>query len=137
MLSWFRAETRSLRVENQFEFIGEMNRKERLEAHLKYLNSQIEQLGGVDRAMFSFLPIELKLELKAEPVGVPVADRLSATNLLARLEKLLDSPTYKNFVGLDDAKYSFTKDERDLIVRRAKKFFEELEKELVKQVCQR
>lgn len=137
MLSWFKAETRSLRVENQFEFVGQMNRKERLEAHLKYLNSQIEQLGGVDRAMFSFLPMDLKLDLKGEPAGVPVVERLSATNLLAKLEKLLNSSTYTNFVGLDDAKYSFTKDERDLIVRRAKKFFEELEKELVKQICQR
>jgi hypothetical protein len=114
-----------------------MNRKERLEAHLKYLNSQIEQLGGVDRAIFSFLPLDLKLELKAEPAGVPIVQRLSATNLLARLEKLLNSQTYTNFVGLDEAKYSFTKDERELIVRRAKKCFEELEKDVVKKVCQK
>jgi hypothetical protein len=137
MLSWFRADARSLKVENQFEFIGEMNRKERLEAHLKYLNGQIEQLGGVDRALFSFLPLDLKLDLKTEPNGVPVVERLSATNLLAKLEKLLDSPTYKTFVGLDETKYSFTQEEHDLIVRRAKKFFEELEKEVIKQVCQR
>ncbi|HLH55717.1 MAG TPA: zinc-dependent metalloprotease, partial [Verrucomicrobiae bacterium] len=137
MLSWFKVDTRSLKVENQFEFIGEMNRKERLEAHLKYLNSQIEQLGGVDRAIFSFLPLDLKLELKAEPAGVPIVQRLSATNLLARLEKLLNSQTYTNFVGLDEAKYSFTKDERELIVRRAKKCFEELEKDVVKKVCQK
>jgi hypothetical protein len=137
MLSWFRADARSLKVENQFEFIGEMNRKERLEAHLKYLNGQIEQLGGVDRALFSFLPLDLKLDLKTEPNGVPVVERLSATNLLAKLEKLLDSPTYKTFVGLDETKYSFTQEEHDLIIRRAKKFFEELEKEVIKQVCQR
>ncbi|HZR20332.1 MAG TPA: zinc-dependent metalloprotease [Verrucomicrobiae bacterium] len=137
MLSWFRADVRSLRVENQFEFVGDLNRKERLEAHLKYLNSQIEQLGGVDRAIFSFLPLDLKLELKGEPAGVPVIQKLSATNLLAKLEKLLDSPTYKNFVGLDENKYSFTKEEHDLILKRAKTFFEELEKAVVKEVCQR
>jgi hypothetical protein len=137
ILSWFRADVRSLRVENQFDFVGDLNHKERLEANLKYLNSQIEQLGGVDRAIFSFLPVELKLELKDEPAGVPVIQRMSATNLTGKLEKLLDSPTYRNFVGLDETKYSFTKEERDLIVKRAKKFFEELEKELVKQVCQR
>jgi hypothetical protein len=137
MLSWFRADVRSLRVENQFEFIGDLNRKERLEAHLKYLNSQIEELGGVDRALFAFLPLDLKLDLKGEPPGVPVIQKLSATNLLAKLEKLLDSPAYKNFVGLDENKYSFTKEEHDLILKRAKTFFDELEKEVVKHVCQR
>jgi hypothetical protein len=137
ILSWFRADVRSLRVENQFDFVGDLNRKDRLEANLKYLNSQMEQLGGVDRAIFSFLPLDLKLELKAEPVGAPVIQRVSATNLTSKLEKLLNSPTYTNFVGLDEKKYSFTKEEHDLILKRAKKFFEELEKELVKQVCQR
>jgi len=137
MLSWFRGDIRSLRVESQFDFVGDLNHKERLEAHLKYLNSQIEQLGGVDRAIFSFLPIDLKLELKTDPIGVPVIQRLSATNLIGKLEKLLDSSTYKTFVGLDDKKYSFTKEEHDLILKRAKKFFEELEKEVVKQVCER
>jgi hypothetical protein len=137
MLSWFRSDVRSLHVENQFDFVGDLNRKERLEAHLKYLNSQIEQLGGVDRAIFSFLPLDLKLELKTEPPGVPVIQRLSATNLTSKLEKLVDSSTYKNFVGLDEKKYGFTKEEHDLIIKRAKKFFEELEKAVVKEVCQR
>jgi len=137
MLAWFRADTRSLRVENQFDFVGDLNHKDRIEAHWKYLNAQIEQLSGVDRALFSVLPVDLKLDLKAEPAGIPVVQRLSATNLTAKIEKLLDSPNYKTFVGLDDKKYSFTKEEHDLILKRAKKFFEELEKELIKQVCQR
>ena len=137
ILSWFRADVRSLRVENQFDFVGDLNRKDRLEAHLKYLNAQIEQLGGADRAVFSFLPLDLKLDLKAEPAGVPTIQRLSATNLMSKLEKVLNSSTYTNFVGLDERKYSFTKEEHDLILKRAKKFFEELEKEVIKQVCQR
>jgi hypothetical protein len=137
ILAWFKADTRSLQVENQFEFIGDLNRKERYESHLKYLNTQIEQLGGVDRAVLAFLPVELKLELKQDPAGLPVIQRLSATNLTSRLEKLLDSPAYKTWVGLDEQKYSFTKEERELILSRAKKFFEELEKELIKQVCLR
>lgn len=45
-LTWFRAETRSLRVENQFDYIGEMNLKDRQSAHWKYLNGQVEKLGG-------------------------------------------------------------------------------------------
>ncbi len=137
ILSWFKADTRSLRIENSFDFVGELNKKERLEAHLKSLNAQIEQLGGVDRAVFSFLPLELKLELKQEPTGVPVIPRLSATNLTSKLTKLLDSPGYKSFVGLDDKRYSFTPEEHDLILKRGQKFFEELEKEVVKQVCQK
>jgi hypothetical protein len=137
IISWFRADTRSLRVEDQFDFIGDLNRQERLDAHWKRLNAQIEQLGGVDRAAFSIMPLDLKLELKREPAGVPVAQRLSATNLTARLEKLLASPNYTNFVGLDDKKYSFTKEERALILQRGSKCFEELEKELTKQICQR
>jgi hypothetical protein len=134
-LLWFRADTRSLRVENQFDFIGDLNLKERRAAHWKSLNTQIDQLGGVDRALFSALPADLKLELKAEPSGVPVVQRLSATNLAARLEKLLVSTNYTVFVGLDDKKYSFTKEERELIIQRGQKYFAELEKEFIKQVC--
>jgi len=134
-LAWFRKDTRSLRVENQFDFLGDLNQKERYQAHWKYLNTQISQLGGVDRALFSFLPLDLKLDLKQEPTNAPVVPRLNPTNLAARLEKLLDSPNYKTFVGLDDQKTSFTKEEHDLILQRGRKFFEQLEKDLVKQVC--
>jgi hypothetical protein len=38
-------------------------------------------------------------------------------------------------VGLDDKKYSFTPEERALILERGKKYFEELEKAYVKQLC--
>jgi hypothetical protein len=134
-LIWFRAETRSLRVENQFDYIGDLNLKDRQAAHWKYLNGQVERLGGVDRALFSALPAEFKLELKDEPAGIPVVQRLNATNLTARLEKLLGSTNYAVFTGLDDKKYSFTKEERELILKRGKKYFGELEKELVKQLC--
>jgi hypothetical protein len=137
MLSWFRKDTRSLRIENQFDFVGDLNQKERYQAHWKYLNTQITQLSGVDRAAFSFLPLDLKLDLKQEPTNIPVVQRLSATNLAARLEKLLDSTNYNTFVGLDDKKTNFTREEHDLIIQRGKKFFEQLEKETVKQVCLR
>ncbi len=134
-LIWFRADTRSLRVENQFDFIGELNLKERHQAHWKALNDQIEKIGGVDRALFSALPPEFKLDLKDEPAGMSVVQRLSATNLAAKLEKLLASTNYITFVGLDDKKYTFTPAERALILERGKKYFDELEKELVKQLC--
>jgi len=138
ILMWFRADARSLRVESQFDYIGELNRKERYQAHWKYLNEQIDQLGGVDRAIFSFIPVDLKLELKQEPTnGVPIVERFNANTMAAKVEKLLDSPNYKTFVGLDDKKTSFTKEERDLIVKRSKLFFVQLEKDIVKQTCKR
>jgi hypothetical protein len=135
MLSWFRKDTRSLRIEHQFDFVGDLNQKERYQAHWKYLNTQLTELGGADRALFSFLPVDLKLDLKQEPTNVPVVQRLNTSNLTARLEKLLDSPNYKTFVGLDDKKTNFTKEEHDLIIQRGKVFFDQLEKETVKQAC--
>ncbi|MCX6870746.1 MAG: zinc-dependent metalloprotease [Verrucomicrobia bacterium] len=137
MLSWFRASTRSLRVENQFEFIGELNQKDRAKAHWKDLNDQVERIGGVDRALFSFLPLDLKLELKDPSKGIPTADKVGETNLMGRLRKLLDAPAYTNFVGLDEKKYAFSAAEKELILKRGEKFFREFEKELVKQVCAR
>jgi hypothetical protein len=136
-LVWFRAETRSLKVENQFDYIGEMNLKERQQAHWKYLNQQIDELGGVDRAFFSPLPAEFKLDLKDEPAGIDIVPRLNAASLTARLEKLLVSTNYATFVGLDEKKYSFTPEERALILKRGKKYFEDLEKEYVKHLCQK
>jgi hypothetical protein len=136
ILDWFKTETRSLRVENKFDFIGDLNRKERLQAHWNYLTNQIDQLGGVDRTAFAFMPVELKLDLKEKPTNAPVVERLNATNLTAKLERLLTNANYSTFVGLDDKKYSFTKDERELILKRGQKCFEELEKEVVRRVCQ-
>jgi hypothetical protein len=135
MLSWFEAETRSLKVENKFDFIGDLNHKERLQAHWNYLTNQIEELGGLDRAAFSFIPLDLKLDMKEKPTNAPVVERLNASNLTAKLEKLLTNANYSTFVGLDEQKYSFTKEERDLIAARGKKCFEELEKEVVRRVC--
>jgi hypothetical protein len=142
ILIWFKADTRSLRVENKFDFIGDLDRKERLQAHWEYLTNQIERLGGVDRAAFSFMPVDLKLDIKDKstndkPTNALVVERLSATNLTAKLERLLTNANYSTFVGLDDKKYSFTKEERELIVKRSRKCFEELEKEVVRQICQR
>jgi hypothetical protein len=136
-LQWFKADTRSLRVENDFAYIGDLNRQERLVAHWKYLNKQIEQLGGVDRALFSDLPGDFKLDLGAEPDGQEMVPRLSVTNLTARLDQLLQSTNYATFVGLDDKKYGFTQAERALILERGRDFFGELEKQFVKQTCHR
>jgi hypothetical protein len=134
VLNWFKAATRSLRVENQFDFIGELNEKARRQGHWQALTNQIEKLGGVDRLAFAWLPGDLKLDTKKEPEGVPAAPKISATNLTARLEKLLKSPAYTNFIGLDDRSYTFTEDEKKLILERGKKLFEELEEAVLESV---
>ena len=136
-LSWFKADTRSLKVERDFDFVGDLNRKDRLQAHWKYLTNQLDEIGGVDRAAFSFLPVDLKLEMKDKPTNMPTVERINATNLTAKLEKLLTNANYSTFVGLDEKKYSFTKEEREIIVKRGRKYFEELEKDVVQRVCER
>lgn len=137
LLSWFKAGQRSLRVERNFPFVGPLNQKEVYRAHFKALNEQIDKLGGVDRAVFSYLPVDLKLEFKGEPVGAEVAAKVDARQLSERLEKLLESPEYSQFTGLDEQPSSFTKEDKELIVRRGKMYFAALEKEVLKQLCQK
>lgn len=134
VLAWYKASTRSLKVENQFDFIGDLNERERHQAHWLALTNQIEKLGGVDRLAFAWLPADLKVETKKEPEGVVAAPRVAATNLTARLAKLLQSPAYTNFVGLDEQRYTFTADEQKLIIERGTKMFAELEEAVLARV---
>jgi hypothetical protein len=134
-LVWFNAATRSLKVENAFDFIGDLNHDEVVQAHYKALNEQIEKLGGVDRLAFSFLPVDLKLDFKGEPKETALVEKIDSKKLGDRLAKLLDAPAYTNFTGLDEKTYTFTKDEKELIARRAKKLFADLEKAVVKHAC--
>lgn len=137
MLSWFRTGNRSLRVENQFDFIGDLNSKERVAAHYQSLTNQLDRLGGVDRALLQFLPLELKLEPATGDTNLVFAEKISAKTLHAKIVRLLDSPAYTNFVGLDEKRASFTPEEKALIIRRTQKFFEDYEREVIKQVTLR
>jgi hypothetical protein len=60
---------------------------------------------------------------------------VNATNLTAKLKTLLASTNYITFVGLDEKKHSFSAEDRQLILERGRKYFEGLERELVKQMC--
>jgi hypothetical protein len=135
MLSWFRSNRRSLRVEQQFPFVGRLNHQEVLRAHWTALNAQIEKLGGVDRALFAYLPVEIKMELKGDPQGVEAAEKLDSKKMVDRVSKLLETPTYSQFTGLDEKPASFTKEDKELILKRAKPYFEALEVEFLKRVC--
>ena len=134
ILSWFESKTRSRRVENDFDFIGELNREERWQAHWKYLNDQLDELGGIDRVGFSYLPVELKLDLKKDPKGVEAAPKVDAKKMSERLEKLLDAPTYSTFVGLDDETYTWTDEEKEIILERGKARFAELEEAVLLEI---
>ncbi len=135
LLEWFKASTRSLKVENAFDYIGPLNEKERYQAHWNSLTNQISSLGGLDQVAFAWMPADLKLDTKKKPEGVDVALKISATNLTARLEKLLESPAYAYFIGLDEQKYSFTEEEKKVIVERGSKLFEKLEEAVLARVC--
>ncbi len=137
LLSWFKVGRRSLRVERDFPFVGPLNQREVMAKHWKVLNEQMDKLGGVDRALFSYLPLDLKLELKGDPNGVELVGKIDAKQLLERVSKLLETKEYTDFTGLDEKPASFSKVDKDLILRRAKLYFDEFEKEVLKKMCQK
>lgn len=132
LLQWFNARTRSLRIENRFDFVGELNRSERLNAHWDYLNDQLKRLGGVDRAAFGFLPVEMSLEMGEIEGDIQLIPSFEAAAMTAEIDRLLDSEPFQEFVGLDGNKYRFTDDEKKLIRERSEQLFSQMEKELVK-----
>ncbi len=136
MLGWFRSGARSLKVENRFAYIGDLNKEERVKAHWNSLTNQVARLGGVDNAFFAYLPTGLKLGATPKLKGIEIAQKVDAGKLGERLGKLLESAAYKEFVGLDEKKHSFTKEENELILKRGRQLFTELEKELLKQIVQ-
>lgn len=131
MLKWFRSTSRSLRIENDFAYVGDLNREERMKAHWASLKEQVTKLNGVDQALFSYLPTSIKLSANKEIKGVLTAPKVDAKALAKKVGELLESPAYKEFVGLDDEKHSFTDEEKKLIKHRAAKLFEEVEKQLI------
>ncbi len=135
LLRWFNTGSRSLTIENQFEFVGDLNDLEVKKAHWKRLNEQIEALGGIDRAIFSFLPGTGKLDLKKKPKEVQAALAIKGSDLNERLGKLLESPAYKSFTGLDDQVHEFTEEEQALIKKRAAIYFDKLSDAMVLEAC--
>ena len=135
ILQWFNSSTRSLTVERQFDFVGPLNRQEVYLAHWKRLNEQIEKLGGIDRALFAYLPATLKLELKEKPKGVAAAPKLNPADLNKRLKELLATPAYQKFIGLDDQEHEFTEEEIELITKRGEIYFEKLSEAIIQRAC--
>lgn len=136
VLRWFSASTRSLRMERDFPFVGPLNQEETWKVRWQQLNDEIKKAGGVDRAVFAFVPVNLTLDLKTAPQGVAPLEKFDPTKLADRVAELLNSPAYQTFVGADGKTYSFSDEEKAIIKDRAKLFFQKMEKELLKRVCQ-
>ncbi|GIW90384.1 MAG: hypothetical protein KatS3mg109_0816 [Pirellulaceae bacterium] len=135
MLAWFSADTRSLRMERDFPYVGPLNEEEVRKVRWERLNEEIKKLGGIDRTVFAFIPVNLTLDLKNPPQGVPALEKFDANKMANRVAELLDSPAYSTFVGADGKTHSFTDEEKAIIKERAKLFFREMEKELLKAAC--
>jgi len=60
-----------------------------------------------------------------------------AKSQLEKLKNLLESPEGRNFIGLDDKAHSFTNNEVDLILERAKLYFERVENTVVEALVEK
>lgn len=127
VLKWFNKETRSLKVENKFDYIGDLNLEERQKAHWDYLVKQFEDLGGVDQILFAHMPIDLGVKSKDELEPVEIAPKLDSEKLRNAVESLLDTEAYETFVGLDDETYTWTDEEKKVIIERSGILFDKLE----------
>ncbi|MBM4001550.1 MAG: hypothetical protein FJ297_18790 [Planctomycetes bacterium] len=136
IFQWFQAGTRSLRLERDFPFVGPLNQEDLLKVRWEKLNDELKRAGGIDRVVFSFLPVNLQLNIKDAPQGAAAPEKFEAAKMTAKVAELLDSPAYKSFVGADGQTYAFTDEEKELIKKRAKLFFDEFEKEWLKRACQ-
>ncbi|EDY80821.1 hypothetical protein VDG1235_438 [Verrucomicrobiia bacterium DG1235] len=133
LLKWFNKATRSLKVENEYEFIGDLNEEERWSKHWDYLNKQLDALGGVDQIMFAHLPVKLSLKTEKKLEGVDAAPKIEKEELKKKLAELLESDAYSTFVGLDNETYSWTEDEKKVIIERSSKLFDKLEEAVLLQ----
>ncbi|MCH8921592.1 MAG: zinc-dependent metalloprotease [Planctomycetes bacterium] len=134
ILVWFRSKTRSLRIERDFPVVDALSEKALLAAHWKSLNEQVKKLGGIDRVAFSYLPVTLKLDLKVKPKDIVAPEKFDAAKMSQRVAELLESDSYKTFVGADGKTHSFTDEEKALIKKRAKAYFDRYEQALVKRI---
>lgn len=131
---WFNSRTRSLKIERNFDFVSAINEEERHRAHWESLQAQVKKVGGMDRLGFGFLPLKLSLDLKPAVEDAVPPRKFDQSQLLKQLDELLESDSYKTFVGADGKKHSFTEDETKIIRARAKLIFAKMETELLTRI---
>lgn len=97
-----------LRIQRQHPVYAGFNRDEVRHEQMRYLESEIDRLGGFDSAFASL------------PQGY-------VDKAMARLDELLDK-SYRQGIGEDEQSYSFSDDEIKTIRANARLFFEEFDK---------
>jgi hypothetical protein len=130
-LQWFGTSARSYKIEFDLDFVGSLTEEELLEKRWKSLNHQVEMIGGVDRLIASYMPFDLKLDLKKQPEGVVAPSAFKPEAFYEAVKKKLSSKAYTEFVGLDDQMHSFTEEEKEVILERAKAAAKLIEEELI------
>lgn len=133
VLKWFDKSTRSISVEKEFEYIGDINEDERWVAHWESLEENLKGLGGVDQVLFAHLPAKLSLKAKDKLEGIEKAPKIDAKKLAEKLKELLETEAYSTFIGLDGETYTWTEEEKEVILARSKVLFEKLEEEVLLQ----
>lgn len=133
MLAWLNTSADSIKVVNRYPYVGPLNEDAVLKAHWDALNKQLEKVGGIKRALFSFVAVDATFAptLGAEPKDIVSPEKFDADKMYERFEKMLDSDRYKEFIGADGEKHSFTPAEKKLIRSRAKLYFDELEDQVL------
>lgn len=134
LLKWFDASNRSLAVENDFDFAGDLNQDARHLAQWEWAQSAFKDLGGIGQAAFAYLPVDLGIEEKEEPIGVTPVAKIEAEKLTEQVTALLETPAYSTFIGLDEQTYTWTEEEKKIIQQRAGEFFSRFEKDIVLQI---
>ncbi len=131
-LKWLNTSERSFKLESQLDFVGALTEEELLDLRWKSVNEQIKKIGGVDRLLASYMPFKLKLDLSKQPEGVVAPEKFSPESFVKAIEKKLSTPAYTEFIGLDDEKHSFTDEEKELILARAKEAAVLIEEQLIR-----
>lgn len=131
ILKWFDKRTRSLQIENEYAFVGDLNQQERWSAHWEALEEHLKGVGGVDQALFAHLPVSIGVSSKKKLDTVEVAPKVDADSLKESLKELLESEAYSSFVGLDGETYSWTDEEEKVILERSGVLFEALEEQVL------
>lgn len=127
-LSRFDASKRLVAVDRTFDYVGPLNEEEILEARWERLNKELKSVGGINAILFSYLPGELAIKSKEKSESTAAIEQVSAEAWTKKFNEALDSDAYKEFVGGDGKKHSFTDSEKAYMKKQAPLLFAKVEK---------
>ena len=114
-LQWLNADARSAYVERPEAKVDGLNSEELQLKKYAWVKKQIEDLGGVERVYFNFLPISANWANLPAPKGISALPHPLGPYLESAFEQYLNREDTKNFVGADGQKHSFSEAEMALI----------------------